>query len=348
MSTVYVLGAGASAGYRGSFIGETSPVSKNFFQKANRVMPLHTINGRNFNDENINYQHLFNFIEKYWGVNQCSISTSHVNIDMEEVLTLLHIELEEKPDSQTLKKACQEYMLLMALTFDKILTGLPCPDHQKIANNLRPGDAVISFNYELLMDNSLMATSNWHPGDGYGVKCSLLSAGKCTDFGDKSSVHLYKLHGSLNWLYCTHCRKLFTAVETVENKLRFICNHSDKVLCNHMGCRHPLLPIIIPPTMMKNYDSIPFTQKLWRLARNALANARHIIIIGYSFPPTDFRTKWLFRKAMFESNTPRKVTLVNHATGDKLEKLLQQYSDLMRTEDVKSFSTIADYAASLP
>ncbi|RYD04705.1 hypothetical protein N752_12300 [Desulforamulus aquiferis] len=33
MSKVYVLGAGAGASYRGSFLGETSPVAKNFLKK---------------------------------------------------------------------------------------------------------------------------------------------------------------------------------------------------------------------------------------------------------------------------------------------------------------------------
>ncbi|MBM7855887.1 hypothetical protein JOC37_002309 [Desulfohalotomaculum tongense] len=346
MSTVYVLGAGASAGYHNSYIGETSPVSKNFFPKAVKVMSWHNINGRNFNDENVTYNHLFNFIYRFWGIKQDCIGSSNVEIDMEEVLTLLHIEMEENPHCQALKKACREYMLLMALTFDKILYGSPCPHHQKIANSLQPGDVVISFNYELLMDNALMATKSWYPGDGYGVKCNLLSSEVFTA-DNSSAVHLLKLHGSLNWLYCTRCRQLFTAVETAGENIRFICNHSSRVLCTHMGCRHPLIPIIIPPTMMKNYDSMPFTQKLWRLARTALANAHHIIIIGYSLPPTDFRTKWLFRKAMHESTVPKKVTLVNHATGEKLQKLIQQYSSLMRTDDVNSYPTIAHYASTL-
>ncbi|MBO8137776.1 MAG: hypothetical protein H0Z40_06535 [Desulfotomaculum sp.] len=348
MNTVYILGAGASAGYKGSYIGETSPVSKNFFQKAVKVMNLHNIKGRKFNDKSLTYNNLFSFIEKLWGVDLKDIAMKKAEIDMEEVLTLLHIEIKENPNCNTLKKACQEYMLLMALTFDKILTGPPCPYHKKIADNLKAGDVVISFNYELLMDNALMISGKWGPEDGYGVKCSLLYSNNIQSAKfNPSLVKLLKLHGSLNWLYCTECDQLFTSIEHAGQSPRFICNHSDKVLCAHKGCRHTLLPIIIPPTMMKNYDSMPFTQKLWRSARSALAGAEHIIVIGYSFPPTDFRTKWLFRKAMYESTAPKKVTIVNHATGEKLKRLIRQYSSLMRTDDVESYSTIAEYTSTL-
>jgi hypothetical protein len=348
MKTVYVLGAGSSAGYQGSYIGETSPVSKNFFSKATQVMFTHKIKDRKFNDDEITYHNLFTFINNFWGIAQKEINGSDDAVDMEEVLTLLHIEMEEQPQSSTLKKASQEYMLLMALTFDKILYGDPCPHHQKVAQSLNNGDVVISFNYELLMDNSLLSTGKWYPTDGYGVKCGILTTPQLKDKEEKSSVNLLKLHGSFNWLYCSKCRQLFTAMENNHQDLRLVCNHADKVFCNHMGCQNPLQPIIIPPSMMKNYDSMPFTQKLWHQAREALAKADQIVIIGYSFPPTDFRTKWMFRKAMLQSNkNQRKVILVNHATGSKLESMLQQYKNLMRTNDIENYPTIADYAATL-
>ncbi len=348
MKTVYLLGAGAAAGYQESYIGENSPVSKNFFTKAARVMNVHKIKDRYFNDDGQNYHHLFSFIEQLWGVDRNKIGLTDIDINMEEVLTLLHIELQENPHSLELKRACREYMLLMSITFDKILYGNPCPYHQKIAASLKPGDVVISFNYELLMDNALLLSKRWFPHDGYGVHCKLLSADSSYHVDSAvSEVALLKLHGSFNWLYCSECRQLFTAAEGSGENLRFKYNHFDKISCVHQGCRHSLQPIIIPPTMMKNYETMPFTHQLWRKARQALCDADHIVIIGYSFPPTDFRSKWLFRKAMQQSTRSRKITVVNHATGERLQTLLRQYSSLMRTKEVASYPTIADYAAVL-
>lgn len=101
MRTVYVLGAGASAGYQGSYIGETSPVAKNFFHKAARVMSIHNINGKKFDDSHITYRNLFDFIKKLWGIDPINLGSTNFDLDMEEVLTLLHIELEENPESNT-------------------------------------------------------------------------------------------------------------------------------------------------------------------------------------------------------------------------------------------------------
>lgn len=345
MKTVYVLGAGATAGYQGSYIGETSPVSKNFFIKAARVMDIHEIKGRHFDNDEQTYSHLFNFIERLWGISREQIGQTDIDIDMEEVFTLLYIERQENPHSLELKEAWREYMLLMAITFDKILYGHPCPHHQKIVNSLAPGDVVISFNYELLMDNALLASKRWFPQDGYGVPCSLLSSRRhFLPDRPPSEIYLLKLHGSFNWLYCPNCKQLFTELENMDNRLIFKYSYANKINCPHRSCRQLLQPIIIPPTMMKNYRTMPFTHQLWRRARQALGNADHIVIIGYSFPAADFRTKWLFRKAMEQSKKSKKVTVVNHAQGDKLQAILREYGDLMRTDNVAHFSTIADYA----
>lgn len=341
MRSVYVLGAGSSAGYQGSYIGETSPVSKDFFQKAFRVMDIHKIRDRVFHDQSFTYQHLFNFIKKYWNNNPKSM-------DMEEVFTLLHIEMEENPGNVSLKKARQEYMLLMSLTFDKILYGTPCPCHQRLAENLCPGDTIISFNYDLLIDNALLSTGKWQPTKGYGIDCRLLSTEEF-NISFPQKIKLLKLHGSLNWLYCNQCHQLFTAVEKDNLGYRLVYNHAEKVYCNRHGCKNLLQPIVILPSMMKNYNStMPFTPDLWRQAKTALREAEHIVIIGYSFPAADYRTKWLFRKAIYESNTARKVTLVNHATGEKLAAMLDYCKNLMRTSNITTYATIADFTATLP
>lgn len=345
MTTVYILGAGSSAGYQGSFIGETSPVSRNFFQKALRVLNIHKIEQRLFYDQHLNYKCLFQFITKYWGV---TVQDNPINIDMEEVFTLLHIEMEENPHCLLLKRACEEYMLLMSLTFDKILYGKPCPHHQRLVNNLHDDDVVISFNYDLLIDNALISTGRWQPISGYGIKCNLLSSEMPLNNYITANISLLKLHGSLNWLYCSKCQQLFTAVEKDTLGYRLVYNHAEKVYCNHLGCQHLLQPIIILPTMMKDYNNtMPFTPDLWRQAQKALAMAKHIVIIGYSFPAADYRTKWLFRKAMQGNTSQRKVTLVNHATGDKLQTMLNYCKNLMRTEDITSYATIADFTAAL-
>ncbi|WP_066634537.1 hypothetical protein [Desulfolucanica intricata] len=347
MCTVYVLGAGASAGYKGSLIGEQSPVASNFFQKAAKVRHIHKIGSRSFGDEKITYHHLFNFINKFWGISETELELS--TLDMEEVLTLLHIELEENPN-EFLHNANQEYLLLMALTFEKILYGETCLYHLKIAKNLKPGDIIISFNYESLIDNALLVTGtdrrnplHWNLPDGYGIPC--LPINNDYSSSEQSNVLLLKMHGSFNWLYCFHCHNLYSQIKLHENGYCFFNLPWRASPC--IKCGRPLNQVLIPPTQMKSYDAIPFIEKIWRQALMGLARAKKIVVIGYSFPPTDFRSKWLFRKALSQNNSLEKVIAVNHSVGPKKEILLNMYKDIFKIEEIKTYKDIADYTSSL-
>lgn len=365
MTKVYVLGAGAGAAYKGSYIGETSPVAKNFFQKAMHVINIHQIRDRYFGDEALQFNHIFDFIEKLWGVPRDRVQGS--DLDMEEVLTLLNIEMEEDvPGRNRLLHAYQEYLLLMALTFDKILYGEPCPNHRLIATSLRPGDSIISFNYELLMDYALhnlkSEDTQWYIQDGYGIECEHLASNEGvksainqrvskdpTNLGEKTSnIKLFKLHGSLNWLYCPECGKLY-AYEHSDAKGHSVVIHgmANMINCSTKHCCHKLSRVIIPPTLMKNYQSIPFIPKLWHEARHVLQEASEIIVIGYSFPTTDFRSNWMFRKAMVDNKKLKKVTIVDTAEGYQLKTLLSKHKSIFRVDHVDYFNNIAQYADSL-
>ncbi|AQS59502.1 SIR2 family protein [Desulforamulus ferrireducens] len=354
MSKVYVLGAGAAASYKGSYLKETSPVAKNFFQKAMRLLDIHQIRDRHFADEQLQYEEIFCFIEKLWGIPREDIGQS--DLDMEEVLTLLNIEIEEDVDGRDrLLRAYEEYLLLMALTFDKILYGPPCPHHRAIARSLKPGDAIISFNYELLMDYALRdlkgATANWSIRDGYGIPCQDITHHKHhkNDNGQPSNVHLYKLHGSLNWLFCPQCGQLYSYDHSDEKgHSRIISGMANLIKCSTEHCCKHLSRVIIPPTLMKNYQSIPFIPDLWRQARGKLAQATEIIVIGYSFPPTDFRSNWMFRKAITQNKVLKRVVVVDSAEGYQLERLLAKHKSIFRVQEVDYYPDIDKFTEMLP
>ena len=71
-----------------------------------------------------------------------------------------------------------------------------CPFHQTLVDRwLKPGDVVISLNYDLIMDKSLKRTSFWRESTGYGW----MVTDKAEQGYIESDIHLFKLHGSLNW-----------------------------------------------------------------------------------------------------------------------------------------------------
>ncbi|WP_333871369.1 hypothetical protein [Desulforamulus putei] len=357
MTKVYVLGAGAAAAYTGSYLGETSPVAKNFFQKAMRVINIHRIKDRYFGDEDLKFDHIFDFIKKFWGIPREQVHRS--NLDMEEVLTLLNIEMEEDiPGRDRLLQAYEEYLLLMALTFDKILYGKPCPHHRRIARSLKPGDTVISFNYELLMDYALhhleRNDTRWHIKDGYGISCDHLTGSydkrnlPAGAVAGGSNVKLLKLHGSLNWLYCPQCGQLYAYEHRDARGQSVIINGmANMIQCTTEYCCHRLSRVIIPPTLMKNYQSIPFIPELWQQARQALQRASEIIVIGYSFPTTDFRSNWMFRKAMVDNKCLKKVTIVDTAEGYPLKTLLEKHKSIFRVDDLVFYNDISEFTGTL-
>lgn len=353
MSKVYILGAGAAASYKGSYLKETSPVAKNFFQKAMRLIDIHQIKDRHFADENIQYEHIFQFIEKLWGISREQIGQS--NLDMEEVLTLLTIEIEEDlPGRDRLLQAYQEYLLLMALTFDKILYGEPCPHHRAIAKSLQPGDTIISFNYELLMDYALNnlkdAKAYWHIRDGYGIPCQEITQKERKEKTEHlpSNVHLYKLHGSLNWLFCPRCGQLYSYNHSDDKGHSMIINGmANLIKCTTEHCCQRLSRVIIPPTLIKNYQSIPFIPDLWQEAKQRLEQAAEIIVIGYSFPTTDFRSNWMFRKAITQNSKLQRVVVIDSAVGYQLETLLSKHKSIFRVKELDYYPSINEFADKL-
>ena len=98
---------------------------------------------------------------------------------------------------------------LVALTISKALQGPVCSEHIKLANSLSEGDVVISFNYDILMDNALRENKKL-TDSGYLVHFQKVSDGqnwrRAED--EASAVTLLKLHGSLNWLHCAIAMQL--------------------------------------------------------------------------------------------------------------------------------------------
>ena len=75
------------------------------------------------------------------------------------------------------------------------LTTRTCPVHDAVVSRwLRPGDVVISFNYDLIMDASLALSGEWNEKDGYGFESDSTLL-----YPTQPAYLLLKPHGSLNW-----------------------------------------------------------------------------------------------------------------------------------------------------
>lgn len=72
------------------------------------------------------------------------------------------------------------------------------------------------------------------------------------------------------------------------------------------------IPLIIPPVKEKNYHGYgPLFEDLWGKAQEGIEQARHIIIIGYSFPRTDLKSNKLFVDAFLNRSDIPYVTILD-------------------------------------
>ena len=72
------------------------------------------------------------------------------------------------------------------------------------------------------------------------------------------------------------------------------------------------MPLIIPPVKEKTYELFgDLFKTIWSAAEDAIAQADHIIIVGYSFPRTDHRSSTLFTRAFARRQSMPRVSIID-------------------------------------
>lgn len=205
----------------------------------------------------------------------------------------------------------------------------------------------------------------WHQPLGYGVKFdvvqllgvpgpfTLVSGEPFYSLPDNQPYEwsVLKLHGSLNWFQYLPIptRGSFGSNKSPrfppekENQILLMTGFwSWAMLPEYDGWL--LEPLIVPPTLYK--DSF-FQRKLfrrvlqpiWGRARAALGACRHLVIVGYSFPPTDFDARRLFLEGLADKRVDT-LTVVN--PSDSARSTARR---LCAHDTYLEFPFLADYVA---
>ncbi len=176
----------------------------------------------------------------------------------------------------------------------------------------------ISSNYDILIDNAIEFVTNSLPD--YGV---LFEPEPTKSVGE---VLLFKIHGSLNWLYCPTCSilSLFphhkAAAELPNAPYKFRCRQ----------CRGLRDSVVIPPTFFKVMSNL-YLQQIWKKAEETLKEAQRIIFCGYSFPDADMHIKYLLKRAeVNRMGEVPEVFIVNEHRGKKKEEREMERDRYMR------------------
>ena len=106
--------------------------------------------------------------------------------------------------------------------------------------------------------------------------------------------HLYKLHGSVNWLRCNLCEQTYVNQYGPMTHQAFRNKIDDSNTCH---CSHARLkPTLIAPSAIRDIREAG-QQEVWRNALELLRTTPTWIIIGYSFPYEDIGIRSLFLRA---------------------------------------------------
>lgn len=193
-----------------------------------------------------------------------------------------------------------DLQFLISETIRRELRGEESPSHQelvrRIGRKFGGRDAfsgIISLNWDLLVDNAAFDIDTVDLHYGY-EPAELLGGDSSTMDGEEFELRLLKPHGSLNWLFCGNCGRLFY---TAREKARWRVIQAGSEACSHCGGQ--LSALFIPPAAEKlSATSESPLAEIWGKTRALLTKCRSIFVIGYSFPKGDLQFRTLFQEAI--------------------------------------------------
>lgn len=177
--------------------------------------------------------------------------------------------------------------------------------HDFVRNNLKVGDTIITFNWDLTIERALEE----YPGDpGFLYTYSR--------YRTRKKFSLLKPHGSIDWFIRKNVRKLSSKADV---------GALDKELCYYPRfdrADNPDLakipPVMVPPVASKEFR-FEYLQRTWRFLYWAVSDATELHIIGYSLPREDQFARLVLRRAIRNNvvsaskrgEKPVKVLVVN-------------------------------------
>ena len=193
----------------------------------------------------------------------------------------------------------------------------------------------ITFNYDDFLDEALAQTvsgdpssSSWNPYWGYGFFCpsSRDTIASFEGMAPYSVLQLLKLHGSINWRpKMGHANPV--AIDNITHHHEWTgVSLSYPQVAGHLEPE----PVMIPPVLSKSsLVEQPALRLVWSHAFAALATAREVTFIGYSFPTTDMAARTLFTEAL--KDLPREdINVVNLSREDsEADTTREQYRSVL-------------------
>jgi hypothetical protein len=205
-------------------------------------------------------------------------------------------------------------------------------------SHMLPGDTIVTFNYDLIVERALFRRKQWSPKDGYGIQFNNTPPINEPDFSTIFPLH--KIHGSLNWegpdmfqprleleFFYDDGSPIFPGCLTNEKPRR-----DQSYQGGHSGCW-------LMPSFVKQF-AVPELLQVWQNAFEALRKADEVVAVGYSLPSEDSAACLLFGTSGI---CQKRLTLVNWSA----ENLVERYAKVTGCSENKilTYSKVDDYLA---
>lgn len=222
--------------------------------------------------------------------------------------------------------------------------------------------SIITTNWDILLDNSLfeltrnetdsICNGDYKMGPIAVVDyCCYISSLEDNDYikpgllalGRKGyNIKYLKLHGSMNWLHCPVCQRLYVGF-------------GEKIMFNEESCKHckknfkldtesiKLRSNLLLPTFLKDMRNIQI-QLVWQNAGVDLSEATKIVFIGYSLPAADFEIRQLLSRFVRKDAEIDVVLHPEHSSSTE-EKQYRTFFGKRKIKVIKK--TVPDYVNSL-
>jgi hypothetical protein len=133
----------------------------------------------------------------------------------------------------------------------------------------------------------------------------------------KSQVPVYKLHGSVNWFESAgQASVVQVSPDEYYGSMTYSIQNDEEIRSARVYFERsyprdasPGRRLIVAPTFMKSYAN-PFIRQLWSHASNAINEAKHLYVIGYSMPNSDAAFRHLLGVSNLDGEFFNSVTVV--------------------------------------
>ena len=350
MKICIFLGAGASA-------AENLPIQNEIFSRYFKYnLPKHP-------DSEMNKK-LVDFFKEIFNIDVLDDNIDKVNFPtFEEVLGILDMADQRMEafknfgtdtynNKNTSINLLRQYLILLTANSINNASKESNKYHELLLKNLIKSNRLldttfISVNYDIHLDNTISKLYDKKQMPimlDYGVDFTNFNYKESTWKRPKGdTVKLYKIHGSLNWLYCPICSSL--TLTPYEGGVMRILNNQKDATC--LNCREYTVPIIVPPTYFKNMSNV-YLSLVWNKAEHAFREADLIIFCGYSFPEADMHIKYMLKRVQTtRDNKPLKFIVINNHTNklsSALEKEEMRYKRFLGEDIIFTKSSFEDFA----